>query len=56
VANREVEIIDMDRLKACTRNTRGLSDETPYRAAVGGRPAGLRQRSRSQDDAAAMVN
>ena len=56
VANREVEIIDMDRLKVCTRNTRGLADETPYRSAVGGRPAGLRQRSRSQDDAAVLVN
>jgi CRP/FNR family transcriptional regulator len=56
VANREVEIIDMERLKACTRNSRGLTDETPYRAAVGGRPAGLRPRSRSQAEPAALVN
>jgi CRP/FNR family transcriptional regulator len=56
VANREVEIIDMDRLKACTRNSRGLADETPFRSAVGGRPAGLRARTRSHDEAAALVN
>lgn len=51
VANREVEILDMERLKACTRNTRGLSDDMPYRSAVGGRPAGLRQRTRALEEA-----
>ncbi len=56
VANREVEIIDMARLKMCTRNTRGLTDETPYRAAVGGRPAGLRQRTRSLEAASLTLN
>ena len=56
VANREVEIVDLERLKACTRNTRGLADDMPYRSAVGGRPAGLRQRTRTLEAASLAVN
>ena len=56
VANREVEIVDLERLKACTRNTRGLADDMPYRSAVGGRPAGLRQRTRTLEAASLVVN
>jgi CRP/FNR family transcriptional regulator len=34
VDNREIEIIDPVGLKACTRNTRGLCDDTPHRTAT----------------------
>lgn len=56
VANREVEIIDFDRLQTCTRNTRGLADDLPYRNAVGGRPAGLRQRTRTIEAATLITS
>jgi CRP/FNR family transcriptional regulator len=54
VDNRQIEIIDPDGLKACTRNTRGLADDTPFRAAASGRPSGLRKRSQSPDAVAAV--
>jgi CRP/FNR family transcriptional regulator, anaerobic regulatory protein len=34
VDNREVEILDADALRACTRNTRGLADELPHGATM----------------------
>lgn len=56
VENREIEIIDPERLKACTRNTRGLADDSACRGAVGGRPAGLRQRTRAAHASAAVAH
>lgn len=34
VCNREVEILDLERLRACARSTRGLADDESERAAV----------------------
>lgn len=55
VDNREIEIIDVVGLKACTRNTRGLGDDTPSRGATSGRSAGARPHA-SASKAAAVVS
>lgn len=56
VDNREIEILDPVGLKACTRNTRGFSDDTLQRGSPAGRSGTLRQRAGADQTPTALAH